>query len=100
MMLTELTDEVDFPIIYDLVRSKLTAGEKVYLRSRVGGPIYQVYNLSPAVGQQNYDVKLSWHVLYPDDPAKNNGASCFFVANRLLSWKLTKMDAGWDLLTP
>jgi hypothetical protein len=97
MRVTELfEDEEDLPIIYDIIKSKLAAGEKIWLpkypdeRSALSS--IRSYELSP----DNWVVDLRWHAVADGAARPVNRA---MNATALANWKLKKVDGRLILYT-
>jgi hypothetical protein len=96
MKLTELTDEADFPLIYDMVRSKLEAGQRIMLPSSNAGISFQVAALEPETADPAFDIKLTWHKEIQGAAMHSVNSASYTVAE-VKTWKLKKKDSYWAL---
>jgi hypothetical protein len=98
MRLAELQDEVDVPIIYDIIRKKLAAGEKIMV---IDDLEYQ--NRAHKIDIQHMGETPYVVLSYASIPASSNDWSLAWPASSinefhyLDDWTLTKKDGYWEL---
>jgi hypothetical protein len=97
-LLAEATEEVDFPIIYDIIRQKLEADVEYHIYLPPAGElIREVTSLSYYKSDSLPDyvaVRLGW-VNYPKgDRQASQVRRLFFKPEQLEKWKLTKVGAA------
>jgi hypothetical protein len=103
MMLTELTDEVDFPIIYDLVRSKLAARAPIYLTNRAWTEDHpqRVFNIKVVtrwVDRARVDhIQLWWAPEIDGEVDQDEASYTDYRLERVEQWQLTKSARGLEL---
>jgi hypothetical protein len=96
MILAEL-EEVDLPIIYDLLKAKLTAGQYVRLPYDEEKLVYQVIQVKliyQSTGAPK--VRLTWNQ-FDHLTGKWHLEDWLHLPDDLNSWRLVKIDAGWEL---
>jgi hypothetical protein len=95
--LLEMAGEEDIPVIYDIIKRKLEAGEKIYKDSA------QSMSMRPVTGISctHHDIAAWGNVLinlYWTGPNKMK-LEAGYTVNELATWRLTKMDGYWELKT-
>jgi hypothetical protein len=98
MTAAERLDEADFPLIYDMVRSKLAAGQVIKLPTASSIISFQVATLEPETADTRFDIELTWHKVI-HDKIKYQVNSASYTGAELETWKLTKKDDTWVLTT-
>jgi hypothetical protein len=98
MRLHELQDEADVPIIYDILRRKLAAGERIML---LDDPDYQnrVHKIEIKHMGDNAYVILHWAAIHKSstDWSLAWPGSSINEFHFLDDWKLKKKDGYWEL---
>jgi hypothetical protein len=106
MRLAEIMAEEDLPVIYDIVRAKLAAKQKIMLAFQTKSCFYQVLSLTTMeslAGDGSAELfVLMDYLAIPKDPGVNLNARVDSVSNLpsdLEGWSLKKKDGYWELAT-
>jgi hypothetical protein len=101
MRVQELTAEEDLPIIFDIVKAKVEAGEKVILDLGYAGKIYKLSAVTHLPHDSVYAARLGWMRYDRDTPnTKAFWGSTDYSLAETKKWKLVKQaDGCWELTT-
>jgi hypothetical protein len=96
-----LEGEEDLPIIYDLIRAKVAAGERILIAFASDNGSLTWYKLMALEFDQPTDeVKLSMRKVFMDGkPDDTTTIQIQRPAGRLSRWKLVKKQDHWELRT-
>jgi hypothetical protein len=93
-----LEGEEDFPIIYDLVKKKLAAGEDVRWTRSTATVNFKVIAITYLPVHDM--VQLRFHVWRNDQPDNVSTEEFAYDARDLAAWRLLKKDSHWELQPP